>query len=289
MPGSVHVVALVAAVLSAVATILIRQGLRGGSPYAGFWINLVVGTAGLWLAVLFTGGIGHPSFTGIALFALAGIVGTIGGRLLRFISIEQVGASISAALINLYPMISSVLAIIVLGEEVTVPIVAGTVVIVAGTILLSIGGRRGGIRPWHLALPVISAFCFGVVAILRKLGLGHMGAIAGSAINVSTALIGFTALVLAAGHGRAVTARGRSLAYFVAAGVAENAAVFLNVVALGLGTVSIVAPLYGSSPIFVLLLSFFFLRGIERLSIRVVTGTLLIVLGVYLITALSGR
>ena len=59
--------------------------------------------------------------------------------------------------------------------------------------------------------------------------------------------------------------------------------------ALGLGTVSVVTPLYGASPIFVLLLSFFFLRGVEALSGRVVAGTLLIVLGVYLITALSGR
>ncbi len=289
MSATVHVVALVAAILSAAATILIRQGLRGGNPYAGFWINLVVGTAGLWAAVLVTGGIGRPSATGIALFAVAGIVGTIGGRLLRFISIEQVGASISSALINLYPMVSAILAIIVLGEDVTVPIVLGTAVIVAGTILLSIGGRRSGIKPWHLVLPVVSAFCFGAVAILRKMGLAHMGAIPGSAINVSTAFIGFTALVLAAGHGRAITARGRSLGYFVAAGVAENAAVFLNVVALGLGTVSVVAPLYGSSPIFVLILSFLFLKDIERLSVRVVTGTVLIVLGVYLITALSGR
>ena len=286
MPGLVHVVALAAAILSAIATILIRQGLQGGSPYAGFWINLVVGTAGLWVAVFLTGGLGHPTTTGILLFAFAGIVGTIGGRLLRFISIEQVGASISAALINLYPMISSVLAIIILGEEVTLPIVAGTVVIVAGTILLSIGGRHGGIKPWHLALPIVSAFCFSVVAILRKLGLGHIGAVAGSAINVSTALVGFTALVVSAGHGRAITARGRSLGYFIAAGIAENAAVFLNVVALGLGTVSVVAPLYGSSPIFVLLLSLLFLRGIERLSARIVIGTVLIVLGVYLITAL---
>jgi drug/metabolite transporter (DMT)-like permease len=69
----------------------------------------------------------------------------------------------------------------------------------------------------------------------------------------------------------------------------ENVAVFLNLLALGMGTVSVVTPLYGSSPIFVLLLSFFFLRGIERLTGRIVAGTLLIVLGIYLLTALSGR
>ncbi len=162
-------------------------------------------------------------------------------------------------------------------------------VIVAGTTLLSIGGRRLGMRPGQLALPLLSAMCFGVVAILRKAGLGHTGPVLGSAINASTALVAFTAFLLVSGQRGAMVCRGRSLAYFAAAGVAENAAVFLTVVALGLGTVSVVTPLTATMPIFVLFLTFAFLRGVERLTTRIVLGTLLIVLGVYLITALAGR
>ncbi len=286
MSRTAYLVALAAAFSSAGATIFIRQGLRRDNPFTGFWINLVVGTVGLWTAVLLTGGVGRLSVAGFALFALAGLVGTVGGRLLRFISIEQVGASISAALTNLNPLFASGLAILVLGERVTAPIVSGTSVIVLGTILLSVGGRHFGVRPRQLALPVLSAACFGVVAVLRKVGLSQMGAVVGSAINVTTALVAFTAFLLASRNRDAMTCRGRSLAHFVAAGVAENTAVFLNVVALSLGTVSVVAPLYGTAPIFVLLLSFFFLRGVETLTGRVVLGTLLIVLGVYLITAL---
>jgi DME family drug/metabolite transporter len=286
MPRAVYVLALVAAFSSAGATIFIRQGLRGSSPFAGFWINLAVGTVALWTAVLATGGVGHVSATGVALFALAGLIGTVGGRLLRFVSIERVGASISAALTNLNPLISSGLAILLLGERVTVAIVAGTVVIVLGTTLLSGGGRRIGVRPAQLVVPILSALCFGVVAILRKVGLSHMPAVTGTAVNVSTALIAFTAFLLASGNKDAMTCRGRSLAHFIAAGITENAGVFLNVVALGLGTVSVVAPLYGSAPIFVLVLSYFFLRGVEILSGRIVAGTVLIVLGVCLITAL---
>src|SRR2546425_654582 len=196
MPRTVHALALVSALCSAGATIFIRQGLRGRGPYTGFWINLVVGTVGLWAAVLLTGGFGHPSAAGVA---------------------------------------------------------------------------------------------FVVVAVLRKLGLSETGAVLGSAVNITTALVAFTGFLLASRDRDAMACRGRSLVYFVAAGVAENGAVFLNVVALSLGTVSVVAPLYGTAPIFVLFLSFFFLRGVETLSARLVLGTLLIVLGVYLITALSGR
>src|SRR5262245_34028067 len=289
MPPAVYVLALSSAVASAASTILIRQGLRGSTTYTGFWINLVVGTSGLWIAVLATEGFGRLTVRGVALFALAGLIGTTGGRLLRFLSIEQVGASIASALVNLNPLVSAGLAVLLLGERVTAPILVGTLVIVGGTTLLSIGGRQIGVRPGQLALPILSAVCFGVVAILRKTGLSHTGAVLGSAINASTALVAFTAFLLASGRRDEMVCRGKSLGYFIAAGVAENASVFMTVVALGLGTVSVVTPLTATGPIFVLLMSFAFLRGIERLTTRIVVGTLLIVLGVYLITALAGR
>ena len=59
--GTVAALALASALLSAAATILIRYGLQRYGPYTGFWINLVVGTTGLWAAVLLTGGPGRPS------------------------------------------------------------------------------------------------------------------------------------------------------------------------------------------------------------------------------------
>ena len=59
--------------------------------------------------------------------------------------------------------------------------------------------------------------------------------------------------------------------------------------ALGYGAVSVVLPLTAAAPLFVLLFTPLFLRGVEVLTARVAVGTVLIVLGVYLITALSGK
>jgi drug/metabolite transporter (DMT)-like permease len=260
MPQTMHLLALGGALLSAASTIFIRKGLRESDPFSGFWINLVVGTISLWIAVAFTGGVGHVSVRGALFFVCAGLIGTIGGRLLRFVSIERVGASIAAALINLNPFVSSGLAIL-----------------------------RLGVRPRLLVLPVLSATCFGVVAVLRKLGLSDTTAVVGSAINVTTAFVAFTAFLFATGRREIMVTRGWSLAHFVAAGLTENVGVFMNVVALSMGTVSVVTPLYGTAPIFVLFLAPLFLRDVERVRARVVVGTLLIVLGVYLITALGGR
>ena len=289
MSGTVAALALSSALLSAAATVLIRQGLRGSGPMTGVWLNMLVGTIGLWVAVIFTGGVGRPTPLAIGLFVLAGLIGTVAGRVLRFIAIETVGASITGAFANVTPLVSSALAILLLGEHVTVPVVLGTLVIVAGATLLSSGGRRLGVRPVQLWLPILSATCFGIVAILRKVALGGMAPVPGTAVNVTTALVAFTGYLLASGQAGAMACRGPSLAYFVAAGVTENAGVFLVVLALSLGTVSVVAPLTNVTPLFVIVFSLVFLRGIERLNARVIGGSALIVVGAILITALGGR
>jgi DME family drug/metabolite transporter len=287
--GTVAALALSSALLSAAATVLIRQGLRGYGPITGVWLNMLVGTVCLWAAVVFTGGLGRPTPLAVGLFVLAGLIGTVAGRLLRFMAIEAVGASITGAFANVTPLVSSALAILLLGEDVTLPVVLGTLVIVAGATLLSFGGRSLGVRPVQLWLPILSATCFGIVAILRKVALGGMAPVPGTAVNVTTALVAFTGYLLASGQAGAMACRGPSLAYFVAAGVTENAGVFLVVLALSLGTVSVVAPLTNVTPLFVIAFSLLFLRGIESLNARVIGGSALIVVGAILITALGGR
>ena len=111
----------------------------------------------------------------------------------------------------------------------------------------------------------------------------------GTAVNVTTALVVFTSFLVASGQREAMVCRGRSLLYFLAAGLTENLGVFLVVLALSLGTVSVVAPLTNVTPLFVIIFSLLFLRGIETLNGRVVAGAALIVVGACLITALGGR
>ena len=127
------------------------------------------------------------------------------------------------------------------------------------------------------------------MAILRKIALAGMAPVPGTAVNVTTALVVFTGFLLASGQREAMICRGPSLAYFLAAGVTENLSVFLVVLALSIGTVSVVAPLTNVTPLFVILFSVLFLRGVETLNARVVAGAALIVVGAILITALGGR
>lgn len=278
-------VALTSAFCSAVATILLRQGLGGSNFHAGFWINVAVGVIGLWAAVLLWVPRDAYQLSAVPFFVVSGLVGTAAGRFLRVVSIDKVGASVSAAITNLHPFIAAALAILILGERVTLTILAGTLVIVLGTVLLSLSGRVVGFRRVHLLYPFLSASCFGVVAIIRKLGLSQTGPLLGSAINMTTALVAFTGYLLVSGNFSEVLCDRRSFLYFVGAGITENAGVYLVLVALSLGNVSVVTPLAGTAPLFVLPMAFFFLKGVEKLTWRIVVGSTLIVLGVFLLSA----
>ena len=67
----------------------------------------------------------------------------------------------------------------------------------------------------------------------------------------------------------------------------ENLGVLLVLVALSLGQVSVVTPFNGTAPLFVLALASLLLKDVERLTGRIVLGTVLIVLGVFLLTAVE--
>ena len=95
---------------------LIRQGLQGSNAYTGFWINVVVGVIGLWGAVFLVLPFEAMHAGALPWFILSGLVGTVAGRLARFVGIQKVGAPVAAAITNLNPFISAGLAILLRGR-----------------------------------------------------------------------------------------------------------------------------------------------------------------------------
>jgi drug/metabolite transporter, DME family len=265
--------ALASALCSAVATMLIQRGLRRGNFYAGFWINIAVGVIGLWSLVLLLVPSAEYHWRAVPYFVFSGVVGTAAGRLFRVAAIEKVGAPVAAAM-----------AILLLGERVTLPILVGTLVIVLGTTLLSLSGKYVGFPVRYLMYPFLSASCFGVVAIARKLGLGHAGPLFDSAINNTAAMVAATTFVFISGNRGSLVCDRRSILYFIGGGIMENTGVFLVLLSLGLGEVSVVTPLAGTTPLFVLLLTSLFPREAVKLNWRIIVGVVLIVLGVVALT-----
>jgi uncharacterized membrane protein len=284
MVASPHTLAMASAFFSAIGTMLIQRGLQRSNFYAGFWINVTVGMIGLWTAVLLFVPRSEWDWSALPYFIFSGIVGTACGRLFRVAAIEKVGGPVAAAIGNLAPLIATGLAIVLLNEQVTFAILTGTLVIVLGTILLSLSGKHVGFPARFLIYPFLAAICFGVVQIARKLGLSQAGPLFDAALNISAAMVASTAFVIASGNLRSLLVDRTSLLFLSLGGAAENTGVLLVIVALGLGNVSVVSPLSATAPLFVLVLALLFPSGTRRLGWRVAVGTVLIVLGVILLT-----
>ena len=144
MTRTVYILALVSALSSAGSTILIRQGLRGSTPFTGFWINLVVGTIGLWAAVLLTGGPGRVSAAGIAFFALAELPAILAAALFEFTVLFRRAATTGLPITSLYAGAGWVLAVSIPG------------LFIAGAPLVSFEYLRNGAHLGNALLPVIT-------------------------------------------------------------------------------------------------------------------------------------
>jgi drug/metabolite transporter, DME family len=72
--------------------------------------------------------------------------------------------------------------------------------------------------------------------------------------------------------------------YYLAAGLAISVGMVAIYYALDLGEVVVVIPISSTGPLFPLALTALFLKGVERVTLKIVLGALLIISGVVLLT-----
>ena len=291
---TVYLLALVPAVLWGFTPILDKRGmsLDGTAVQASLVVVLVdLAIYGSALVVLR----GTAAFAGIdpviaGVFLFAGIAGTALGRLAIFEGVHRVGASINSAVVSGRPLFATALAFGFLGEPVSLTTAVGIVVLVGGLVVLSLakGGDLAGWRPRDLLYPLASAAFFAVGSVLRRFGLqaSEADALAAVALNELGALLVFVGYAAVRGTRRFRSSQPRSYAYFAASGVFTATALFSVFTALSLpeGRVAIVDSLGSTAPLFTTVFAYFLLRDLERVTVGVVVGALLVVVGAMLVT-----
>jgi len=233
----------------------------------------------LWAAVLLTGGVPSVSWWVLFLFALTGTLQPI-IRLFTYAGIFYVGASRGTTLRSAHPLFSTGLAILFLGEQVSFPVVVGTLLIVAGITLISWQPeiQRASFRWWHLGYPLGAAFLAGISHPLRRYALG----LANEPLYLA-AIIGIVALPWLASYtvlptkGEQPVWNQQSMGWFLMAGVFETLGILLVIVALSVGQVVIVSPIVATSPLWILVGTRLFLRGIESVTLRTILGAVCVV------------
>jgi drug/metabolite transporter (DMT)-like permease len=214
-------------------------------------------------------------------FLLAGLLSPGAAQLLVTLAIRESGASRVSMVFGTAPLVSVLIALLLLGEPAQGPLLAGAVLIVAGAVELA----RERDRPAHLSRLGL-LYAFGGAALfatrdnlVRHLAVGRTPV--PPAVAAAAALLGGTLLV-------AVWARqgvGLRWLRFVPAGLLFGGSYVALFEAYYRGRVTVVAPLVAIESLVGVALSVLLLRETEVVGRRLVFGAGLIVAGGALIGA----
>jgi drug/metabolite transporter, DME family len=276
---------LLGAFLLACNGICTKLGLRYSAVQQAVVVCFAANTLALLLALpLLRPPLDMPPTTAL-LFALDGALLLLAVWLL-FTGVDRVGPAMTYPIKSTAPITALLLAVLLLGEQPSPRVYTGTALAIGGVLALSGEWTAKGLR-WQPAIlfPVVGAFFFAADNVVRKVALRDVSnPLFGLTIAMATACaIALLARLVWPGA-RAAPLLDPGTPYFAAAGVLQAGALLAVYAALGIGMVSVVVPLYTSSPLFVLPLSAVFLRGLDRVTPRIVAGATAVVLGVVLVS-----
>ena len=282
--------ALLAALGFAATAIFARVGMQGVKPVPSTLISLVVGLFPvLLLALLFA----MPDIRALTLAGYGWLLGLgaltfIGGRVVSYIAIYMLGASRSSALLGTGVVFATIFAITLAGERPHPVLLLGTAGVVIGLLIatqdsIRLGWSRDRVSLVGYLLTLVAAASYGSGNVAAK----ELTEAYGSPLMITAFSLLFGILLLAPLAGRqaieSLQASGRDLRFSGSAamsGLAATLAVVALYYALQRGDVTLVAPVASITPILTLLLAKVFISRLERITRRVLVGTVLTVGGV---------
>lgn len=135
-----------------------------------------------------------------------------------------------------------------------------------------------------LAFGFSAALAYGSSQVLARHGVSDLAPpLVGSFIALFWGTLGFSLMTVRSLGQRSANLR-RGALYCALGGILSAAAVTLNFQALSRGDVVVVSPVTATNPLFTLIFASVLLRGIERITPRIVIGALLVVSGVVVLT-----
>lgn len=278
------VLALIAACLFGVSTVIAKRGLAHVDAQVGSLIT--IGTGALIYLVLgpFWMRAGDWFTFGFWIFVLNGFIHPMLSMYLSLEATARIGPTVSATFASTAPLFAAIAAVAFLGESISVAIAIGTLGTVAGIMTLSWApADRARLIQTALLFATGAAVIRGINQTVAKWALDILPSVL-MASFVSFMVSFFGSLVIYLLRYRALPRHipRAGLRYFGLAGTLVSGAVLCMYGALALGTVVTVSPIIAAYPLFTLATAF--LLGQENLNGKMMSGVLLVVSGVALIT-----
>ncbi len=132
-------------------------------------------------------------------------------------------------------------------------------------------------------LGISAALAYGLSSVLIRQGVSGMAPpLVGASVSLLSGTL--TLAVVGARDFKANLSKKRAIIMLLISGIAAALGVISNFFALSMAPVVIVSPLQSTSPLFALLLSNLFLSHLEKITPRLIVGSVLVVGGIILIT-----
>ena len=270
----------------AIASLLAQRGYHQGPAPWGAWItiagNCVFLLAGHFLLESST----RLLVVDNLIFVLVGLLVPGATRVLSFRGIRTMGSAVTSTIINTTPMFSTVLAVLVLGERPGPLVLLGVALTVGGLITVSWVGRQATFKKIELIYPFSCALIFSLKDVTVRWGLADGGGqpVLAAGIAALTSVIVIFVITRYLSGEKFMLPPAKVSWWFVWSGIFTGGSFLFMYVALSMERVTIVAPLFNSYAIFVLLLTPFMARRIESITWRKVAGAALVVAGIFLVS-----
>jgi len=279
--------AILAAFFLASSVVDIRKGLQRMDYISCSMIITLIGLILLLpITAIFTD-FHYINYGSTALFIIGGILSPGLVRLFFFKSIEKMGAVIMASIMPAQPIISALLAVLVLSEKPSIGLWIGILSIVVGATVIEtsiIGnGKSRRVSLW-LLLPITGIFFGGLSDLIRKISLNSFNQpLLGTAIaNISSLLPFALMLALSKDPRESNTLTKKNFFLVWKGGLFMTIGWLLSFYALSYGNVTRVIPLVSSQPLFIFLIAHIYLKGIEKITVRPIIGALIMIAGIIL-------
>ncbi|MDA0999672.1 MAG: DMT family transporter [bacterium] len=273
------------AIMFGAFSVMVRSATRSASPFAGVLISLLIGLPMLVVLSLFYSDWSQLTFRAALWFAIGGILAPGLGRMMLFMGIRYIGVGRAMPFSTLTPFLSTLVAVVWLAEQPGIAVLMATLLVVGGCALLSM--KPVGDSDWRrifLLLPVGHSVAMAFSTTSRRYALDMVpdsiiGATIATAVSIPAL---FLFLPFLPKEERFHVDR-RALRIFLVSGLLNTLSYLLFFTSFRYGAVYLVVPFAYTAPLFALIFSYFWLRGMERLTWQKWGGALLLIAGVLVI------
>ena len=284
------VLALFSALSFGLSQILVRKNLdRSNFVYISLMVT-IMGNIVLWPLVFIFTDFNTLNLEGLLFFIVAGLLAPGIARLFYFKGMKNVGISTNASIFATYPIYTSVVAVLLLGEVLTLENWVGIALIIIGVIFAGRSINSSESQPKltskkSFIIPAFGSLAMAFSQIVRKEGLNiYNQPLLGVALGYLTSLIVYLLLMFVSTRSRDSKFSRQDLRLFWKPGLGIAAGWLLSFLALSQEMVSIIVPVLQTELLFILIFAYVFIRKLENFSFKLIVSAFMIVAGVILIS-----